>query len=252
MTSLPDIVSWKPHPGPYIVAPEQVDLWLARLDTFGDVERRYMSLLSLDELERASSFRFDSHRDAFCIGRGLLRLILARYLSVAPQKIYLQYSAYGRPALGGKEAGVLEFNLAHSGEWVLYAISLPRRIGVDIERVQTRDDLMQLAQSFFASEEIQSLLALPAEQRASAFYACWTRKEAFIKALGKGLSYPLDGFCVSVAPGETARLLAVRDGLEIASNWSLFDIPFGPDYRAALALDGPVRKINYWDCSDIS
>lgn len=237
---------WKLHSEPNILALGQIDLWLTKIGLSGEQINQYANLLSRDELERANSFHFEHHREAFCIGRGILRSILSRYLLVEPKYIHLEYSAYGKPAVSGEAAGVLDFNLAHSGEWVLYAISLPRRIGVDIEQVQAKEGWVQIAQSFFAPREIQTLLALPGERQLSAFYACWTRKEAFIKALGKGLSYPLDKFCVSVAREDAPRLLAVQDESEAIDDWNLFDIPIDGKYQATLAAEGIVREINYW------
>lgn len=169
----------------------------------------------------------------------MLRELLGRYLLVNPCELRFTYNRYGKPALDRKlHAERLSFNLAHSGGLALYAFTRDGEVGIDIE--QLRDDLgsEEIARQFFSVEEITALTALPEHLRTEGFFNCWTRKEAYIKAQGEGLSLSLQSFDVSLTPGEAALLLATRDDPQEASRWSMRALLPGEGYAAALVVEG--------------
>lgn len=211
--------------------------------TESEVEAFY-SLLTTDELRRAGRFHRRKDREHFVVGRGALRRILGFYLDTRPEQLRFSYTPFGKPALsdaaGGKE---LRFNLSHSNGMALYAVTRGREIGIDLEFIREDFEVLRLARHFFSQVEVATLTALPDELRARAFFNCWTRKEAYIKARGEGLSLPLDEFDVSLVPGEPASLLGVRHSSREASRWVLQELSPGCDYAAAVAAEGPQWRL---------
>jgi 4'-phosphopantetheinyl transferase len=234
------------------VRPGHVDVWATALDLSPAREARLEGWLDADERARAARFVFPRDGRRFRVARGTLREILGGYLSVAPPAVRFVYAPAGKPALAEPfaDAGVA-FNVSHSGEIALYAIGARSRIGVDVEQVRPLDDLEALAERNFSAAEQRALLALPPPAREPAFFACWTRKEAFIKALGDGLSYPLDAFTVSFTAGEPARFVEVRGDPTTATQWTLATLDVRPGYAAAVAVDGPVTVTwrGFWEQS---
>jgi len=196
--------------------------------------------LSAEERSRAGRFRFPVHERRFVAARGLLREILACLLGRPPAAIAFQYGPHGKPSLAPTSSpGVdLRFNLSHADEVALYAIAVGREVGVDVERVRLLPDAEQVAERFFSPGERAALRRLPPRERAAGFFACWTRKEAFLKATGEGLSRPLDSFDVSVPPSESARLLRVDGDSLAAQRWSLTAIGPAPGFAGAVAFEG--------------
>jgi 4'-phosphopantetheinyl transferase len=231
--------------------PEFVHVWRIPLNPSAPLLARLERWLSQDERERAQRFRFDNHREQFISAHGCLRDILGRYLSKTPDVLCFNTSAYGKPSLmsefGGDE---LAFNLSHSHELGLVAVASRRAIGVDIEYI--RSDLAdeQVARRFFSSREVDALLSLPKDMRKEAFFTCSTSKEAYIKALGEGLSMPLDQFDVSLAPGEPAKLLETRPDPAQALQWKLYALQPGSGYAAALAVEGRPGPIHCWQWTE--
>jgi 4'-phosphopantetheinyl transferase len=223
------------------VRPGHVDVWMTALDPAPARQTRLERWLDTDERGRAARFVFPRDARRFRVARGTLREILGGYLGVAADAVRFAYAAAGKPALAEPftDAGVA-FNVSHSGEVALYAIGARSRIGVDVEQIRPLDDLEALAERNFSAAERRALLALPPAAREPAFFACWTRKEAFIKALGDGLSYPLDAFTVSFAAGEPARFVEIRGEPATAAQWTLAALDVGAGYAAAVAVDGPV------------
>lgn len=194
------------------------------------------ALLDYSERHRANQFRFERDHDAFVVARGLLRVILARHAGVDPSEIKFAYSTHGKPFAAGTGRQVL-FNLSHSEDFILYAVSTRYRMGIDVERVRPLDEIERIASQFFCPAEYREIMDLPAHMRSKAFFNCWTRKEAFIKALGVGLSLPLNRFQVTLRPGTPARIVTMegRGGHEL--RWSLRDLSVAKDYAGALAVD---------------
>jgi 4'-phosphopantetheinyl transferase len=198
--------------------------------------------LSPDEAARAERFVFDRDRNHFIVGRGSLRAILGHYLNCKPQQVTFSYGPQNKPAVEIPQSQ-LRFNLSHSGEAVLYAFTHHREIGVDIELLRPLDDMMQIAKRFFSPTEYTTLSALPIEEQPTAFFNCWTRKEAYIKAIGSGLSQPLDQFDVTLTPGEPAKLLRVQNDPQALERWSLIELNPAPDYVAALMVEGGHQEL---------
>ncbi len=221
-----------------VPASDEVQLWQVELGGQAADSADLLALLSGDERARAARFHFRRDRDRFVAARGLLRRILADYLDLVPNAIRFAYGPYGKPALAGDLAlSGLRFNLSHADDIALCAVTRDREVGVDIERLRTDLDAAALAKQFFSHWEIAALRALPPALQDAAFFACWTRKEAYIKARGEGLSLPLDHFDVTVAPEEPPRL-HVEGAPEEAARWSLHRLAAPPGYAAALAVQG--------------
>jgi 4'-phosphopantetheinyl transferase len=247
-------------PGFQIEAPlslpeDEVQLWRVDLEAVGGAESRWQKLLSSDESERAARFHFPRDRQRFVASRALLRTILAGYLAGHltgylagdPGSLSFSYSDKEKPSLAPAHAGSsIAFNLSHSGEVALLAFTRGREIGVDIEQARANFDIEGIARRFFSPAEQKQLAALPVEKRADGFFRCWTRKEAYIKATGDGLSLPLTQFDVALEPGESNALLATRPDSSEAERWRLREVPGGPGYIAALCVSGQDWKLNDW------
>ena len=229
----------RPPRGPLVLDPEQVHVWRASLAPAAPVLARLEAHLSDDERARAARFRFPRHRTAFVAGRGAQREILARYTGLAPAAIAYRATEHGKLELDGAAAARgIRFNVSNSGGLALYALAVGREIGVDLEEVRPMPDGMDVARRFFSAPENEVFAALPSDARDGAFFACWTRKEAYIKAVGEGLSMPLDRFDVAFAPGQPPRLLATRGNPAEAARWTMLELHPGPGYVAALAVEG--------------
>jgi 4'-phosphopantetheinyl transferase len=251
MTSLDHF--WHPPPVALTLSSAEVHVWRTSLELAASCIERLQSTLSADELQRAIRFHFPRDRRRFTVARGVLRNILGRYLGVPPSELGFRYSAYGKPDLADVvDAAGLRFNVSHSHEMALFAVSCGREVGVDIEYLGREIRGEEIAERFFSPRERASLRALPADAKHKAFFNCWTRKEAYIKAHGEGLSLPLNQFDVSLAPGEPAALLATRSDPREALRWSLQALIPGPDYVAALAVEGHGWHLACWQWRETS
>ncbi|MFO7587673.1 MAG: 4'-phosphopantetheinyl transferase superfamily protein [Gemmatimonadota bacterium] len=211
----------------------------------GEVSRA-RSLLSAEERNRAERFRFERHRRRFTVARAVLRRLIGDYLRVPPETVKFGASQHGKPFLRNPPAGGLHFNSADSDDVALIAVALGRDVGVDVERIAPERAGLEIADRFFSTDESRRLRDLPAEARVPAFFACWTRKEAYLKAIGTGLLAPLDGFSVSFEPGVPARLVSVQGDAEAPAMWSLVDLRPKPGYRAAVAIKCPSPDLRCW------
>jgi 4'-phosphopantetheinyl transferase len=225
---------------------DEVQLWRVDLGAVRSAESRWQKILSSDELARSARFHFQRDRQHFVASRALLRTILATYLATAPNSVIFSYSKREKPSLGLGHGSNVMFNVSHSGEVALFAFTRGREIGVDVEQVRGDSDLEAIARRFFSSDEQNQLAALPADEKVAAFFRCWTRKEAYIKATGDGLSLPLSQFDVSLAAGEKNALRATRPDSSEAGRWLLQEVPGGPDYVAALCVQGHDWKLKDW------
>jgi 4'-phosphopantetheinyl transferase len=174
-------------------------------------------------------------------------MLLAHCLGATPESLQFIYNEFGKPALAPGPFPHLHFNISHSGEWILIALSFGRILGVDVER--KRDDMAtaEIAARFFSPAECGTLATLPQAQRCAAFFACWTRKEAYLKARGDGLSLPLDQFDVAFAPGVEPRLVATRHDPAEVDRWKLAALEIGRGHAAALAVEGADWQLKCWD-----
>ena len=232
---------------PLALGEDEVQLWRVDLEAIRADESRWQEVLSSDELTRASRFHFPADRQCFVATRALLRTILAGYLATDPKRLSFSYSKKEKPSVVLPGAGVdVTFNVSHSGGIALLAFVQQREIGVDVEQVRGDFDVEAIAGRFFSAREQEQLAALPNEEKFDAFFRCWTRKEAYIKATGDGLSLPLHQFDVSVAPENGDALLSTRPDNSEAALWSLREIPAGPGYVAALCVRGREWHLKNW------
>ncbi len=214
----------------------EVHLWQAPLD--GRPADIFESFLSADELARANRFHFIKDRTHFVVARGLVRNLLAAYLGINCSELRFSYGAKGKPFLLLEGQTQINFNLSHANGRAAFAFSRGRDLGVDLEYVKEDFDVELIANRFFSRAEVLALRTVPAELRKQAFFNCWTRKEAYIKARGEGLSMPLDQFDVSLRPGEPAALLNnYREEREL-TRWSMKSIPAPEGYVGALVVEG--------------
>lgn len=237
-----------PAPARFELLADEVHVWLAWLELPAERLERLRGTLAPDERERAARFRFERDRRRFVAARGMLRELLGRYAGRDPASIAFDLNAYGKPSLPNALAGGLRFNLSHAHEVALLAVSRGRDLGVDIEHF--RPDLpLAIADRYFSPGELADLRSVPEPLRPTAFLNCWTRKEAYIKARGEGLSLALDSFDVTLIPGEPARLLEVRGALSDTRRWSLRALPAPAGYCAAIVVggaDGWQLRLRQW------
>jgi 4'-phosphopantetheinyl transferase len=227
---------------------DTLHVWRARLDLEGTARDRLFASLSADEQQRASRLHFDRHREHFITARGILRMILSRYLLREPGSINFRYSAHGKPSLAESvKDRALQFNLSHSHGLALFVLSPGGSVGIDVERLRPLRSGLRIAERFFAPTEVLALRALPEEMRDRAFFHCWTRKEAFLKAIGEGISFGLHRVEVPVGPNEknTVIVRLVAQGQTTA--WSVRDLDAGPGFVAAVAEEGSGHPVTLWD-----
>lgn len=223
----------------------EIHVWRAFPDVSTIDLESMKEILSVDELERARRFHFEKDQRRFIIARGILRKILSSYLGMEPHQIRFEYTSHGKPILAANSASNnLTFNLSHSGRIVLYGISRGGNIGIDIERIKEHLDFWQIAQRFFSPGEISSLERMDKVNQTAGFFQNWARKEAFIKATGKGVSFPLERCDVSLFSESTwSPIILLGDYLE-SSGWYGQDLFPGHGYAAAIAVEG-----NNWELS---
>ena len=224
-----------------------VHLWLIDLHHASSLGDRMSQILSCAEQQKAEKFKFDKDRVKYVIAHAALRNILAGYLEVDPAQLEFREGPHGKPQLVlTARSEPLNFNLSHSHEHALIAVTFERQIGVDIEFIKRDFHWQEVAERFFAPGEIARLRVLPQEQQKRGFFTCWTRKEAYIKAKGGGLSIPLQDFEVSLSPGEPASLMSCIRDPEEATRWSLAEIDAGSEYAAAVAVQGHGWRLKCW------
>lgn len=217
-----------------------VHVWTTTLESFPLGVGALADLLSPDERERAARMLIPSHRDTFVLARGTLRRLAGAYLDLPPGRLRFDYTALGRPVLPAADnPDGLEFSVSHSGGVVLLAFARGVAVGVDVERIRPRVDCDAIAERFFAPVERQSLASMGGSERRTAFFTCWTRKEAVLKAVGLGISRGLARVAVTCEPGVQARIVASDLGEISPDAWSLRDLDAGPGYIAALAVQAP-------------
>lgn len=220
-----------------------VEIVVAALDVTPQTAHRLSLWLSEEERQRAGRFAFEREWRRFVVARGRLRQLLAERLAMRPESIELVYGERGKPALAQplSHSG-LRFNVAHSGELAVYAFSRKHEVGVDVEAVRTLPDADNIAARFFSRCENETYRALESCHKRTGFFNCWTRKEAFIKALGDGLYHPLDRFDVSLIPGEPARILRVDGTPGEECGWRLQSFSPAAGFVAAVVTESERRE----------
>ncbi|MCQ3938429.1 MAG: phosphopantetheine-protein transferase [Chloroflexi bacterium] len=235
---------WIKPPADLAIQPRHVDIWRISLDLEPDSVKWFESTLSAEETERAAKFEFPADRHRYVAAHGFLRGVLSRYLKAEPAGLKFSVNSYGKPSLAGHD---LEFNLSHSADFALAALTHNRKIGVDVERIRSGISAHVIARQYFSKAEVAELETIPLELRERAFFIGWTRKEAYIKAQGMGLSLGLDSFDVTITPDQPAVLRATRPNPEEAARWTLLSLPMDSRYEAAVAVEGKDLEFRLWD-----
>jgi 4'-phosphopantetheinyl transferase len=245
-------LAWNPPPAAIQLASGEVHVWAAILDLPPDRIEPLRGCLAGDELERARRFHFEVHRNRYIAGRSFLRSILARYLSVPAGQIRFRYGPKGKPYLELSPAAEdLNFNMAHSSELALYAVTRLAEVGVDVEAIRPMKDLEQIAKRFFSPAEHTDLLNLPPRDRQRGFFSCWSRKEAYLKARGTGISEGLNRFAVTLEPDAAARFREIDGNAAEAERWHLESLTPAEGYVGALALRVPNPSVRRWQWMDL-
>ncbi|HLE84557.1 MAG TPA: 4'-phosphopantetheinyl transferase superfamily protein [Thermoanaerobaculia bacterium] len=244
-------------------APGEVQLWLADLDRPPVALDRLAATLDAAERERAARFHFEVHRRRFTAGRGLLRRLLGELLGVAPEALVFAYGEKGKPRLVAGAAGLregprslsgseletgLRFNLSHSANGALLAVARGRELGVDLEALRPMDDAEALVERFFHPAERRVFAGLEADRRLAAFFSGWTRKEAYLKARGDGLSLPTTEFEVALAPGGPEGLIGFEREPQEVGRWSFAAFEPAQGFLGAVAVEGPPPELRerFW------
>ncbi|HHP7244070.1 MAG TPA: 4'-phosphopantetheinyl transferase family protein [Elainellaceae cyanobacterium] len=230
---------WLPPPTPLTLGQHEVHVWCASLEWEKVQVWQLYQYLSEDERQRADQFHFEKDQAHFIVARSLLRIILSRYLGFDAKALRFCYGVNGKPALIAAQGGKrLQFNLSHSQGWALYAVTHDRAIGVDIEGIRPNLLWSGMAERCLTPRELAVLQTLPSHLQCQAFFTAWTRKEAYLKARGLGLSTPLDHVEVALIPGEPAVLLTVQWNPQEAKRWILQNLRLAPGYVGAVAVEG--------------
>ena len=227
-----------------IIESKEIHIYRHSIDSPVSKLLYFEKLLSEDELKRANRFKFEKHRNQFITGRGYLRIILGKYLNESPVGINFSYFDKGKPYIDGNP---LKFNLAHSGGKAVYALTMNNEVGVDLEVIKEMPDAIDIAKRFFSESEVKDFSEVENDNIGKAFFNCWTRKEAFIKAIGDGLSYPLADFSVTLKPGEDPKFLYIKKNPEEINEWKLFDIKCDENFVSSLAIKAEDMEIVYKD-----
>lgn len=224
----------------------EVHIWTARLSSHAASVTALEHLLSPSEKATANRFHFVRHRLSYVFAHGALRQILSSYVERAPDEIRFTQNAFGKPFLvDADDPGHTCFNMSHSGDVVLVAVTRDRHIGADVELMRPLDDFAGIAQSNFTHQECALIKRYPAEMQQTAFFTCWTRKEAFIKAVGKGLSIPLNTFDASIPPGQPGRKLTAPQEAPDVDAWWLADLMVPEGYAGAVAVEQGFDRLVY-------
>ena len=238
-----DSAAWLFPPKPPVLAENELHVWRASLDLSPDVIERFQITLSEHEKERAQRFLVPQARERFIAGRGILRELLGRYLALAPEEIEFQYGPDGKPSLSAGHNSAIRFSVSHSQDMALFAMAAGSEVGVDIEAMKADFRGMQIASHFFSDEEVASLARLEQKSATEGFFACWTKKEAYVKARGKGLGIPLRSFTVKFA--EDKQGLQDEEG----KAWSCYTLTPSPEFSGAVVVAGEDWKLRYWEWS---
>jgi 4'-phosphopantetheinyl transferase len=224
-----------------------IDVW--EIDLARPISEADSALLSAEETAKADRIIVEPKRRQSYRARAELRRILALYLGLDPRELCFVYGEHGKPALAtgpGSEPAPLCFNLSHSGDVALVGVILERpqlRLGVDVEEARPGREFASIAESFFAADEVAVFRRIPAREQPAAFYRAWTRKEAYLKAIGTGLSFSSTAFSISYGLGEAPQLLRTERAGDAARRWRMIDLPCPSGYSAAACWDGEALEL---------
>ncbi len=237
--------NWGKRPLDTVLKDDEIYLWLVNLKLEKKSIEYLERTLNSDEIEKSNKFHFEKDRNSFIVARGSLRIILSKYFFVTPQEILFNYNEYGKPFLDYPKTKNINFNLSHSKDLALVGVTKYGKIGVDIEHLNREIVTKDIVKNYFSKNEIVELFDLPADKQLKGFFSCWTRKEAYIKAEGKGLSIPLDSFDVTF--GQDSPKISRIDKENNPRNWNLYNQNIDENYCAAIANYGEKKNIvNYY------
>jgi 4'-phosphopantetheinyl transferase len=239
-------VDWRTPPRELALSTGMVHVWRAGLDLETACLRHLERYLSVDERMRAARFRFAQDRERFVAARGMLREILSLYLNMEARRLSFGYRTNGKPFLANQDDGALCFNVSHSLDTVLIAVAHKRKVGVDIECARGGIAVEEIAETVFSASERQVLSSLRSEAKHMAFLRLWTRKEAYIKADGRGVSLPLKHIDVSAPTDRVARLDEATGEWRVLADWRLRTLSVGPDHAASLAAEDQGWELAFW------
>jgi 4'-phosphopantetheinyl transferase len=240
--------TWRTPPAKSVLASDEVHVWRSTLDFDLPSLAHWRSTLSADELTRADRFHSSILRDRFIAGRGILRDLLSRYLGTPARDIQFCTNVHGKPALTpGSGWADVRFNLSHSHGLALFAFILGSEVGVDLESLRSSVRNIDLAERFFSAREIEALRALPPDSQHEMFFHCWTRKEAYIKARGVGLTLGLSSFAVSLDfnLNEYLPIFSLEDS--DARRWRLRQVDPGGGFVGAVVAEGADWPLKLWE-----
>jgi 4'-phosphopantetheinyl transferase len=236
-------IPWSLPPADLALSTGELHIWRAPLDVAEDSVRGFAAHLSADEITRAEKFVFARDREHFIVARGILRMLLGRYLHKPPAGIVLCKGSRGKPYLRAETGEPpLQFNLSHSHGLALYVFAMQQEVGIDLEKLRPDFAGTEVAERFFSANEQEELRALPPELRTEGFFLCWTRKEAYLKARGDGLRIPLESFDVTLTPHLPAELRSTD-----SARWTLRSFTPAPDYVAATVAEESGCSTQFFD-----
>jgi 4'-phosphopantetheinyl transferase len=242
-SSAMEVVSWSRPAQDLVLREDDLHIWLAWLDVEPQERARLCSYLTKDEVSRAERFVFPRDRDHFIVARGRLRELLGKYLHCPPNDVQFKMGRYGKLSLVD-ERDPLRFNLSHSHGLAIYGFCVGREVGIDTEKIRPEFAGEGIAERYFSVTEQHELAELPQELRDTAFFLCWTRKEAYIKAHGDGLQIALDSFDVSLKPGEPETLRSADSG-----RWRMRSFAPAPEFVATIVVEGEIPSVRYWSAA---
>jgi len=229
-----------------MISSNEVHIWSLFFNAADGYTETLQSNLSVDESERAAKFHFEKDRRRFIIARGALRTILGYYLGKKPNAIIFNYTSFGKPMIADNQNNNINFNISHSDDLALYAITLNRKIGIDVERIKNDIHVLQIANKFFSPKEIAALESADKKNQHKIFFQLWTRKEALVKGLGESLSFPLEQINVSSIIGNSLSPILLPCNYKENLNWYVQDLYPKEGYTAAIAAENNNCNILCW------
>lgn len=230
------------------LSPRELHLWWADTSRPSEPIDVLKQCLAPDERQRAERFVRETDRHRFVVSHAAVRMILGQYLGIPPDRVELTIRPGGKPQLAPSgEVPSLYYSLSHSGDRALIGVTRDKEVGVDVEHIRPLIDADNIVRRYFSAGEQTIWRSLSADEQLAAFFRCWTRKEAYLKAQGIGLSAGLDQFEVSLAPGEPACLLRINDSTRSITRWRMYEISADMDYMAACVVDGEINRISIYD-----
>lgn len=239
--------NWMQPPHNVQLLENDVHVWNAMLDVAEEKLPFFLQILDVEEQTRANQFYFELDRTRFIVSHGLLRIILGSYMNIEPDKLRFSYNSQGKPFLAESFQGEkLQFNMSHSHEFALFAVTFNRQIGVDLEHIYRFAETDSLAHRILSKREKTAWCKYPPNERLDVLFRYWTCKEAYVKATGEGIAQPLEKIHISLTRGSEARLVSINRSVREASRWSLQELHPLPGCAAALVVEGCDYRLNHW------